>query len=271
MAHVKRADAPRASPPASPKSKEKDSVDSVPLADFEAELKRLSAVNKELLDGFHVQSAPQACPTISSAMGLEPADPEQLELLRLENAVLKSRIAELEAGKGEAAWLERQREYEMLLEEKSEVIRGLHQKLQESQEAQESAINAADNAPAPGGSSVSCSGSKLGQAEEILRLKREMEEQRRQLEQDEEDMMGQMRQMELTMAKERAEMARQRQEVQRLQAELTRAQEQSSRDPELKERLNSLRRNQDAKQGAAAAEGAKTDQKSSGFFRRIFG
>jgi hypothetical protein len=86
-------------------------------------------------------------------------------------------------------------------------------------------------------------------------------------------MMTQMRQMEITMAKERAEMARQRQEVQRLQADLAREIEQSSRNPELKERLNNLRRPQEPKpaSGAAPVAGAKPEQKTSGFFRRIFG
>jgi hypothetical protein len=105
-----------------------------------------------------------------------------------------------------------------------------------------------------------------------------MEDQRRQLEQDEEEMMAQMRQMELTMAKERAEMARQRQEVQRLQADLAREIENSVRDPELRERLHSLRRTHEPKQTPAptlvppAVQTPKpNDQKSSGFFRRIFG
>jgi hypothetical protein len=66
-------------------------------------------------------------------------------------------------------------------------------------------------------------------------------------------------------------MARQRQEVQRLQADLTREIEQSSRDPELKERLNSLRRTQEPKPTAAAPAAARPEQKSSGFFRRMFG
>ncbi len=191
----------------------------------------------------------------------------------MENAELKARIEELEAlvtSQSEELWLERQREYETLLEEKSEVIRNLHQKIQDSQEC---AIGG-DSGPA---SSAAVSSTKLGQAEEILRLKRDLEDQRRQLERDEEEMMGQMRQMELTMAKERAEMARQRQEVQRQQSDLTREIENSSRDPELRERLHTLRRSQEPKQAAAqtlipgAAKPTKADQKSSGFLRRIFG
>jgi hypothetical protein len=191
----------------------------------------------------------------------------------MENAALKAHVQELEAASSapdEEVWLERMREYEMLLEEKSEVIRSLHQKIQEAQES----VLGGDSGPA---SSAHVSGTGLGQAEEILRLKREMEDQRRQLEQDEEDMMGQMRQMEMTMAKERADMARQRQEVQRLQADLTREIENSSRDPELRERLHNLRRAQEPKQAlppmpipGGPATPSK-EQKSSGLLRRIFG
>jgi hypothetical protein len=268
MATLERSDAMRAAPSTRPHQDHLDEADDpLALGEFEEELKRLSAVNQELLDEFQPQDDPQARAAIIAAVGLAPADAEQIELLRLENAELKARIQELEAlrsGKGEELWLERQREYEILLEEKSEVIRGLHQKLQESQES-------AIGSPPP--VTAGASSTRVGQAEEILRLKRELEEQRRQLEQDEEDMMAQMRQMEMTMAKERANMARQRQEVERLQSDLAREIEQSSRDPELRERLNNLRRSQEPRPKSSGMETppVKPQQKSSGLFRRIFG
>src|SRR5438105_14086976 len=58
----------------------------------------------------------------------EPADAADLNALREENAGLRAKLDELEqliqGPDGiEAAWTERQREYEALLEEKSEVIR----------------------------------------------------------------------------------------------------------------------------------------------------
>ena len=64
---------------------------------------------------------------------------QDLELLRRENAELRAHIQELcrrqeESGAGgDQGWEERQREFEGLLEEKSEVIRSLHQKIQELQ------------------------------------------------------------------------------------------------------------------------------------------
>ncbi len=261
MAPVNRLDAMRASLTYVP-HQEHEADETFELSDFEAELKRLSAANEELMDQFQF-------PAEGAGPAVADADEGELAELRRENAELKARVRELEAGPtvDEGQWLERQREYEMLLEEKSEVIRNLHLKMQE---IQESAISG-DTGPV---STVSASGTRLGQAEEILRLKRELDAQRRQLEQDEQDMMAQMRQMEIAMAKERAEMARQRQEVTRLQADLNREIENSSRDPELRERLNTLRRQGEARpsSGPLPVVAAKPkEQQSSGFFRRIFG
>ncbi len=233
--------------------------ESLSLGDFEAELRRLSAANEELLGEFQTQDAePHDCGA--------PLDPDELEALRLENAELRLRVQELEAlasGQGEELWMERQREYEMLLEEKSEVIRTLHSKMQEMQES------AGPSAPTSAGLTTG-----VGQAEEILRLKRELEDQRRQIEQDEQEMMSQMRQMEMQMARERAEMARQRQEMQRLKSDLDREIEANSRDPQLRERLQTLARPKTVSsipQGAASPAEPPAAQKSSGFFRRIFG
>jgi hypothetical protein len=249
MAPVKRLDAEHAS--TATLAHAGDDTDQFDVGDFEAELRRLSVANQELLHEFQHGDA--------SSVG----DAEQS---RCEIASLRARVHELEAGEssqGEASWLERQREYEMLLEEKSEVIRALHQKIQDAAES----VDLGSGPPPSAGASAS----RLGQAEEILRLKRELEAQRRQLEQDEEEMMTQMRQMEMQMARERAEMARQRQEVQRLKADLEREIEQSSRDPELRERLNTLRRQSDPKPVAATESTPLPQQKSSGFFRRMFG
>lgn len=266
MAPVNRLDASRASASTLQPHQEPNS-DSYDLINIDDELKRLSAATQELLGQFRA-------PTDASPSESSPAliDPDEFELLRLENEELRARIQELEGapnGKGMDHWRERQKEYESLLEEKSEVIRTLHLKLQDIQETVN--IGECPAAPEP---PPSTSASRLGQAEEILRLKRDLEEQRKQLEQDEQDMMTQMRQMEMTMARERAELARHRQEVQRLQADLAREIEQSSRDPELRERLNTLTRRSNTSPATAPADKPappSEQQKSSGFFRRIFG
>jgi hypothetical protein len=266
MSPVSRLDAMRASLTYAP-HQDHDGDEAFEMNDFEAELKRLAATNQELMDQFPL-------PSEQGAVATEAVDDDEVTVLRRTNEALRARIEELEsagAGQTEEGWQERQREYEMLLEEKSEVIRNLHLQIQEMQE---SAIGGND-APPPA-NSPPASATRLGQAEEILRLKRELEAQRRQLEQDEQDMMAQMRQMEIAMAKERAEMARQRQEMARQQADINREIENNTRAPELRERLNTLRRPGDSKPTATSppipgGDETPKEQKSSGFFRRIFG
>ncbi len=185
--------------------------------------------------------------------------------LRKENTELRARINEMEQ-----AWLDGQREYETLLEEKSEIIRGLHQKMQEHQE---------------GG------GRKTDDVEagELLEMQRHLDEEREQLKHDEESLMAQMRQMEMGMSKERAELARQRNELQRFQAELNREVELASRDAGLRDRLQGLQRRQQENQNsvfepppttpalATPSISHPSDQTplpkkgSSGLIRRLFG
>jgi hypothetical protein len=180
----------------------------------------------------------------------------EAELLRKENAELKARIEEIEQ-----AGLESQREYENLLEEKSEVIRGLHQKIQELQN---------------GGAKTSVPAHE----EELLSIQQELEAERQRLQQDEESLMVQMRGMELSMARERAELARQRTEVQRLQAEINRGVELATRDGNLRERLGALQRRQaESPHRAPAAGNPGTSDatpmpkkaNNSGLFGRLFG
>ena len=213
------------------------------------EFNKLAAINAELIgqlrDGAHDE--PQV-------------DSGELTALRAENVQLRQRIEKLEsalaAQAAEDTWEERQREYEALLEEKSEVIRALHLKIQELQQG----ARRPPDAPVP-------------REEQLFQLQEQLEEHRKQLAEDEESLMAQMRQMEMAMAKDRAELARQRQEVQRLQAELNRDVEQASRDNGLQERLNTLRRRPDAAKKEPTAEPAvgADPKQGSGLFRRLFG
>jgi colicin import membrane protein len=195
---------------------------------------------------------------------------EELERLRQENERYAQRAAELErileqAEKEQLAWESRQREYEGLLEEKSEVIRELHRKLHEQPER-------------PAGSTP--------REEELIALSEELERERRQLKDDEAALMEQMRQMEVQMSRERAEMARQRNELQRLQNDLRHELELATRDATLRDRLAPLQRrhqemtnrtggaprHHEAPAAAApAAAPAQTSSKESGLFRRLFG
>ncbi|MBM4068211.1 MAG: hypothetical protein FJ271_04620 [Planctomycetes bacterium] len=207
-----------------------------------AEMSRLMAANRELVSGNNAEHFP------TNASG-------EVEKLRAENAELRACLEEMEN-----AWQERQREFDSLLDEKTEVIRGLHLKLKDVSEP--APVRHADPAD----------------INEVARLKRELEEQRRQLMEDEEALKEQMREMELAMSRERAEMARQRSQVNRLQAEIHHEAETSARDSGLRERLSSLRRSQSAPAVSSVSQGASVSQptplpskNTTGFFRRMFG
>jgi DNA repair exonuclease SbcCD ATPase subunit len=250
---------------------------------LQEEMRRLAAINQELLGN--------ARPERSGALGL-PGETDELTALRADNAALRARVEELEQALQAAApagtpWAEQQKDYEALLEEKSEVIRSLHLKVQQLQEG--------GGASAPAAPAASAASAALAaDTSEIDPLKKQMADQRRQLEEDEQALMQQMRQMEMAMSKDRAELARQRNEIQRLHNELNREIENASRDPGLRERLTALQRLQGeisgrkpaagaapaakpaAKAPAAKAPVANTTappepDKKSGLFRRIFG
>ncbi len=182
----------------------------------------------------------------------------ELEQVRAENEELRALVLELEqalrntAG-GQEDWEARSREYEALLDEKSEVIRTLHRKVQ----ALEQEMDARKEAPPPPVEEKRPSG-PVPREEELMLLSEELERERRQLKEDEEALMEQMREMEVQMARERAEMARQRSELQRLQNDLRHELEMAARDGTLRERLAPLqRRHQDisTRRGAAPASG----------------
>lgn len=216
---------------------------------------------------------------------LETDDPRDLDQLRTENEELRSLVVELEQalhhhGHGGGEDFEaRQKEYEALLEEKSDLIRNLHRKVQ----GLEKELASRADAPSPAKEEKKPSG-PLPREEELMALSEELEHERRQLKEDEDALMDQMREMECQMARERAELARQRNELQRLQSEIRHELELASRDATLRERLAPLqRRHMDitARKGAAPAKQQQQqpqeqpqqqpEKKGSGLFRRLFG
>ena len=150
---------------------------------------------------------------------------DELSLLRELSATLQARVDELEqmiASNGEESWVELEREYEALIEEKSEMIRTLHHKNAELRER----VGSAPSPIAPAPVAVE----EPPDRQELLQLQREVQEQRKQMQDDEESMMAQMRQMEMALAKDRAELARQRAEMQRLHDELKHEMDVAARD-----------------------------------------
>jgi hypothetical protein len=190
------------------------------------EMEQLAAVNEDLIATLGVQPGADEAPA--------PPSGAEIELLQAENQELRQQISQLEQAsrEGAADWEERQKEYETLLEEKSEVIRALHQKLHELTEKE--GLVAAEQAGEEQGRSV--------QEQEVVDLSDQLERERRQLEEDEEALMHQMREMEMAMSRERAELARQRNELQRLHSEIRHELEQAARDASLRERLAPLQR-----------------------------
>lgn len=177
----------------------------------------------------------------------------ELHHLRAENVQLRELCAELEQALQEASHEgggvseDKAREYEALLDEKSEMIRQLHQQLQEVQAALEEKA-AAPQRPA---------GVPATREEELLALSEELERERRQLQEDEQALMEQMRQMEVSMARERADMARQRNDLQRLQGEIFHELERLERSGALQSKIESLKtRLQDASSRRGASPGA---------------
>ncbi len=224
----------------------------------------------------------------------EPAGPpaasaeelQELERLREESAQLRALCLELEQALHEATQHasahgeDRTKEYEALLEEKTEIIRQLHEQVQELQAAAAdlqapSAARPTNAGPAP-------------REDDLLALSEELERERRQLKEDEESLMQQMRDMEVSMARERAEMARQRNDMQRLQSEIRHELERLERSGALQTRIDGLKSKlQDASSRRGSAPGVPLSQaapaagpaagpapppgKKEGLFGRLFG
>jgi chromosome segregation ATPase len=199
-----------------------------------------------------------------------PDAAHELELLRTENDQLRALCAELEQALQEATAAppaqdftdERAREYEALIEEKTEMIRQLHQQVQQAHGVVaelEAQIAAAPTKHVHAGPTP--------REEELLALSEELEQERRQLQEDEQTLMDQMRQMEVSMARERAEMARQRNDLQRLQSEVRHELERLERNGAAQSKLEGLKsRLQDAtaRRGQAPSPSGKAQQAPQG-------
>jgi chromosome segregation ATPase len=132
-------------------------------------------------------------------------------------------------------WVDRVKEYESLLEEKSDLIRTLHLKIQE--------LESAKPAPATPKEEELLSFSEELERERcrLQQDKKELEELRQRLTDDEKEMLRQMRDMEVQMARERADFARQRTDLQRILEEIRRELDNVERNGHLNQRLGHLR------------------------------
>jgi type I site-specific restriction endonuclease len=238
------------------------------LDSIKDELRRLSVANQELLESFSGRDA-------AAAKGANRATPtENVDRLTRENAELKRRIVDLEgalANQTPESWTEQQRNFEELLDEKSEIIRTLNHKIQALTES--GSLGANDY-----------------EQEKLQALAADLQARDEQLRADEEAMQMQVREMEMRMSRERAELARQKSQIDRLHSDLERELEVASRDPNLRDRLRSLQRSGDGRPRpstqpslepaapssetaalSASSLGASSLGESRGVLRRLFG
>jgi hypothetical protein len=198
-----------------------------------------------------------------------------IEALRAENEELRRRLAGLEgiqtdAGTKGEDWGEQDREFTRIMEEKTDVIRELHIKIQALQAAVPDPDQPAAQTP---------------READLFALSDELERERNQLKEDEKSLMLQMRSMEVQMSRERAELARQRTDIERLHIRMQDELELASREASLRERLQPLMRqhqvmirngsceppSRGGKELAPAENAQPAPATTSGLFRRLFG
>jgi hypothetical protein len=230
----------------------------------------------------------------------EADDPQEAARIQGENEQLRSIIDELRqqldqsVAEGQSGMGERGREYEAMLEQKTDTIRELHVRLQQLEEGggPSAESEAEDGSGGVNQEELSALSDEIERERcQLEQERRRLEEDRKQLRDDEESMLRQMRDMEIQMAKERAELARQRNELQRLHSEIRHELELAQRDAAVNERLRMLTRRTNSEGPATgssaetpaagkkkrtilatpAAEGKKDKKKGSGFFGRLFG
>jgi chromosome segregation ATPase len=168
-------------------------------------------------------------------------DPGMVDALQAENAELRRQFEELRAqreadSKLHEQWRDLQEEYEARLEEKTEVIRTLHVKVEELE------VATLPVKRTPKDEELLAMSEDLERERcQLQQEQRELEELRKRLTEDERAMHEQMREMEMQMARERAEFARRRTDMQRILEEIRREIDKAERNGQLNQRLRQIR------------------------------
>lgn len=189
---------------------------------------------------------------------------EAVAQLQAENQELRQIIGELQqeleaaSGKQDNDLGERQKEYERMLDEKTEIIRKLNSDIQQLQEQ--------IRPPTPREEELFAMSEELERERAQLQQdRRKLEEEARQLKEDEDVMTEEMRKMEIQMARERADMARQRTELTRISEEIRQELERIERDKGLSEKLIQLRqRHSDILRGRSGGGGPPQQPRPAG-------
>lgn len=194
------------------------------------------------LDSWNTNDTPSLLNSYDTGLnqGQQGADGLGVAQFQAENDELRSIIAELHQelevanSKNEQDYGNRLKEYESLLDEKNELIRSLHLKMQEMEQNM--------RPPTPKEDELLSMSEELERERcQIQQERRKLEEDMRQLKEDEQVMTEEMRKMEMQMSKERAEIARQRNELQRINEEIKHELDRIERDKGLSDRLTQLR------------------------------
>lgn len=163
-------------------------------------------------------------------------DPDLARKLRQENEQLRSIIEEMQAQlesspavTGQGSWAEREQEYEMMLEEKSEQIRMLNLRLQELQKAAEEAGTGGEPVEEPSEELITMYEELERERSQLEQERQRLDEERRKLHEDEEELERKMQEMELQTAKGRADLVRQRNELQQMHSEVRRELDQAQK------------------------------------------
>jgi len=202
--------------------------------------------------GIEAVSDEEKANMLSASPGTDPAKTahqEKVEQLRAENEELGTVVADVRkqvdeaVGQTQEAFAKREEEFEAQLEDKSEELRTLFIRIQETERGQADA--AAQHAASPAArqdEERAAMWEDIQREHQTLEEERQrLQEERRQLRDEEESMMQRMREMELQVSKSRTEMVRQRNELQQLHNEVRAELERAQQTGGSMERLRSLR------------------------------
>jgi len=179
----------------------------------------------------------------------EPRGGSRAAQLRGENEELRVAIAELRQRIDDAtapqqgSWEEREREFETILEEKSEEIRLLYMQIQEQERTQQEPAEPPPKTADSDDESVNALAEELAQDQARLEEEREqVRTDREQVRADEEDLERRMQEMELQTAKSRSDIVKARNELQRLYNEVRAELEQAKQGGAMSDRVANLER-----------------------------
>jgi len=175
--------------------------------------------------------------------------PSRAAQLQTESEELRNAVAQMQqrledaTAPSKGSWEDREREFESILEEKSEEIRLLYMQIQERERKSNDDAKPARGEARGNDEEINALADELAQDQARLEEEREqVRVERDQIRADEEDLERRMQEMELQTAKSRADLVRQRNELQRLYNEVRAELEQAKQGGAVSDRVRNLER-----------------------------